>query len=463
MGRRGKSKYEQYVSCLKENPSLYRAVERMETIRDDAFCLVCTHVMAPALGGFVLWLIKEAVKSKKDRLYFLARDGYLLYRMTQFFCERYRIPIECRYLSCSRYSVRIPIFHLNQEEALEYLCGRGVWTSPERILRRAGLTREERQKVGKQANLERVFRKELSGRGLRKMRKRLEGCPLFFEYMNQHSQKAMAELFGYLKQEGLFDGVRDALVDSGWVGSMQKALQTALSHMGRERRLEGYYWGLYELPKGAKREEYHCYFFEPYRGLREKVYFNNCLFEAICTAPHGMTMGYRREGEFYFPCYGNMDEQRKEFVRKTEAWIMEYARSLAQEMGKEGLFRQSVRKDRNTGKKLLRLFMTTPSREEAAWFGQLSFSDDVLEEEGNPIARPMTKKELRANHFLPRLLRLAGWRKQKNVVCAWYEGCVVLSGKQAKRHLRQYILCQYARYAVKQGLGTKRKQGGREA
>ena len=53
---------------------------------------------------------------------------------------------------------------------------------------------------------------------------------------------------GYLEQEGLLDKEKSALVDSGWVGSMQKTLNMVLNKLGREETLTGYYWGLYELP-----------------------------------------------------------------------------------------------------------------------------------------------------------------------------------------------------------------------
>ncbi|MFQ9799548.1 MAG: hypothetical protein ACLR23_12170 [Clostridia bacterium] len=115
----------------------------------------------------------------------------------------------------------------------------------------------------------------------------------FKNYMMKHSKDAMPGLAGYLRQEGMLEDIPDAIVDSGWTGSMQKLLGDALSQLGRTRELEGYYWGLYELPPKERLPAYHCYFFDPGRHLQEKVYFNNCLFEAVYSAPHGMTLGYR--------------------------------------------------------------------------------------------------------------------------------------------------------------------------
>ena len=68
----------------------------------DTLALTSTYVLAPALGSFVEWVLYEAVKSGKKCLYFLARDGYFPWRAALIFCEEYRLPIECRYLCCSR-------------------------------------------------------------------------------------------------------------------------------------------------------------------------------------------------------------------------------------------------------------------------------------------------------------------------------------------------------------------------
>ena len=149
----------------------------------------------------------------------------------------------------------------------------------------------------------------------------------------------MPGLAGYLRQEGMLEDIPDAIVDSGWTGSMQKLLGDALSQLGRTRELEGYYWGLYELPPKERLPAYHCYFFDPGRHLQEKVYFNNCLFEAVYSAPHGMTLGYRNEGGQYVPLYGTAGEGRNEFGKGIERVVMEYIHRLAEEIGERGFER----------------------------------------------------------------------------------------------------------------------------
>ena len=105
-----------------------------------------------------------------------------------------------------------------------------------------------------------------------------------------------------------------------------------LNKLGREETLTGYYWGLYELPEDVNREEYFCYYFSPEKGLREKVYFSNCLFEAIFSAPHGMTMSYRRTEKAYEPCYAVIPAERQRFMQRLESGLLAFTGNTIKEI-----------------------------------------------------------------------------------------------------------------------------------
>ena len=367
----------QYEKLLQESPLLYRAAQQMPLPGGDAAALAGCRVLAPALAGFTGWLVNQATGSGKKRLYFLARDGYLMYRAARILCERLSLPIDCRYLSCSRYSLRLPFFHRDREAALDYICRGGMEVT-----------------------------------------------------------------------------LPNAIVDSGWVGSMQKALGDILRSLGRKQRLEGYYWGLYDLPAGARREDYHVYSFGPEGAIREKAYFNNCLFEAVYSAPHGMTLGYREQEGRYFPLYGKTAPENVEWSQRLEAWLSRYVALLSEEIARSpSVFVPSagaVLPDvRRTTRRLLRLFMAAPSRAEAEAFGSLPFSDDVLDGQEKPLAERLSGKELAEGHFLQKLLAAAGLRNPPARESAWYEGSAALYGRHVRYHLFQYRLYQCLRYLQK--------------
>lgn len=434
---------------------MLRAVREMAIPDSDPVAVVCSHVLAPALGAFTHWLLDQAVKNGVRRLYFLARDGYFFYHAAQIFQGAYQLPVECRYLSCSRYSLRLPLFHLDREAALDAVCRGGLAVTPEKMLGRAGLSGEETQEVLRTLNLPYAADDAIPFAALADIRERLKNCEVFLSHMDRHSREAFPNLCGYLKQEGLCRELSDAVMDSGWTGSMQKSLTEALACIGRSRPIEGYYWGLYELPDGIRRSEYHSYYFAPEGDLREKIRFNNCLFEAVYTAPHGMTLGYRKEDETFVPCYGRLSPGRRAFIEQTERYLMDYIRRLS----REDWGPAAPARDRHTLRKLLGTFMGHPSAQEAEAFGSLSFSDDVLEGGEQPIAAPLSEKELSANHALRKLLVMRGIRKGGIRESAWYEGSAVRNGRHVRRHLRQNTLYQSLRYARKM-LKARKQHGG---
>ena len=52
--------------------------------KEDVFNKTSKEILAPALNDFVLWILRKAQRNGIRRLYFLARDGYLMYRCARF-------------------------------------------------------------------------------------------------------------------------------------------------------------------------------------------------------------------------------------------------------------------------------------------------------------------------------------------------------------------------------------------
>lgn len=413
------------------------------------------YVLGPVLNVFVIWVLKEAVKSGKKRLYFLARDGYFMYRAALVYKEKWKLDMDCRYISCSRYCLRLPMFHLNERDALEYICRDSIGLDMEHLLNRAGLEQGEKEAVLKELGKE--GKTAVSYAQLKEIKKALQSLDVFMEAMRKHSREALPALKGYLTQEGFLDGVSDAVVDSGWVGSMQKTLQEALRHIGRTEELEGYYFGLYELPKKVKRNTYHCFYFSPEGQLREKVNFNNNVFEVLFSAPHGMTLGYEKKEGKYVPVYGEIMPERKAYLESLETTLADYIGQAAKET--ESLENIDCEEAKKSLKKILKLFMTRPTRAEAKRYGNLSFCDDVLEYGNRPLAVKMNRRELRENHVVSKALALSGIRKKEIKESAWYEGSAVRCAKRPRYHLIQYSMYKYLLYMRQMYIW--RKENGR--
>ncbi len=409
-----------------------------------------------------------------------------MYSYAKRYVEHFSLPIECRYLYCSRYSLRVPMYHLDLEEALDYITLGGLDVSLDKLMRRAAMTKEQEEKVFRELKLDYKRTEQLPRDELGRVREALGNCKSFMKYLQQNSREAMPALMGYIRQEGLLDELPMALVDSGWVGSMQKQINRLIhfikehsadkeekackadratgNSMDEALELEGYYWGLYDIPSGVGKDAYHGFYFTPEKGIRRKAYFNNCLFEGVFSAPHGMTMGYEVAKELsqvskpedkVCPRLGDIASEKAGFLQLTkeslEKWQRRYIEENAKNAFRETDFWAILRRDTHTDRRkeverLMGRWMSRPSREEAYVYGQLSFSDDVLEYSEKQMAEPMTEKELWANHLLLRIFLelLPGRRIVKQ--SAWYEGSAVLYGKWVWCHRVGYRMYRYYLY-----------------
>ena len=416
--------------------------------KEDVFNKTSKEILAPAINDFVLWILRKAQRNGIRRLYFLARDGYLMYRCAGIYVERFHLPIECRYLCCSRYSLRLPMYHRDMGAALDYICRGGTEVTLDRILDRSGIKEEEKRITLEKLGMTGQRKKPISYPHLKRIRQKLEDCPFFLKAVETNSREKLPSLLGYLEQEGLTEEGPIALVDSGWTGSMQKEICHALGILGKKERLTGYYWGLYELPKGVRREDYHCYYFSPEAGLRKKVYFSNSLFESIFSAPQGMTTGYEKVQGQWRPVYARTDEERKRFLEELEKILLEYARNQAASM--KHIEDSHLIRDRQETEKSLSRFMGKPEFQEAQIFGNQPFSDDIFDTEGQTAAGRMTEEELKANHVWNKVGKMSGFSSGYVKESPWYEGSAVLYGKRPGYHIFMYHLYKYLLYLKKE-------------
>lgn len=435
----------------------------------ESICTVIDYVLAPALNGFVVWVLSQAMMRGIRRLYFLARDGYFMYRTACRYAESYRLPVECRYLYCSRYSVRIPGYHLSPEKALSYITLGGLDVTAEKLYLRAGFDRERREAMHRAGLLPYGKEEQIPRRELALVKKRLSESRLFMDILKENSRRAQPAYEAYLRQEGLLEEIPAALVDSGWVGSMQKELGDSLKRLGRKKPLSGFYFGLYEVPPEADRSRYHTYFFPPEGEIRRKVLFNNCLFETIFTAPHGMTLSYMAEKEKIKPLLSGISEERKKRLiwmeKRFAAWQETFLRKIFPPGRDAGVSFDRLAKDfqkretRRAIEKNMELFMHHPTKEEARAFGGMDFTDDILENGGSRIAEELTRKELWENHLISRIFREllsgGGYVRQS----PWYEGSAALR-EHPGYHIFQYTGYKYLLYYRKECARRKKYGAG---
>lgn len=430
-----------YRELLSASPLLYAPAQQIPAgAGADA---AIQYVLGPLLAEFVRWVLLSAWQSGQKRLYFLARDGYAMYEAAKICCGAFGLPVDCRYLSCSRYALRQPLFHTDHRWALETICTGGRAVTPERVLARAGLPEPERRIVLEQLDLPYGPNQALPPAALAELRRALSRCNGFLDQMDAHAAAALPALIQYLIQEGIVSGRTDAVVDSGWTGTIQETLTRVCTYAGRKHPLEGYYFGLYGLPRHVERARYRCYYFAPEGDIGRKAHFSSSLFEAVFTAPHGMTVGYRQTAGRYVPIYTGISEQALHRSRQILPQLIAFIRCFAAATDRTDFIHTPFDANRQILSRLIRLFMCTPTRAEAAFFGSIPFSDDVVAAGYPPLAAQLNARELRAWRLLRRH-HLGGAVPPRE--SPWYPGSAVLYGRERLRNLSGYTRYQYARH-----------------
>jgi len=442
-----KSRGLQYKTYLKNSMLLDVPHSRKEP--DNAMMIVNHYVIGPSINGFVLWVLREAIRTGKKRLYFLARDGYFMYRVALDICEVMQLEVECRYLECSRYAIRIPLFAKYPKEAMEYICRHSIDVNMTKILKRAGLNEAERAEVFESLQIDYDEQEVIPYAELDKIKAILTVNTIFQKHMKNNSNKALPNLLGYITQEGLLEDVNMAIVDSGWTGTMQKNLDLLIELAGGTPKLEGYYWGLYEIPLECDRSKWHCYYFAPENNLSAKVYFSNCLFEAIIAAPHGMALGYEYKDNRYIVIEDEISNERETFVKDAARHLADYTNQVTKRLVKMHLEQVDFVRDRKVIGALLKLFMGKPDKAEVDLYGNILFSDDVLEDYMQPVAGELNEAELSDNHLFNKVFTLLGGKNATIRESAWYEGSAVRVGKNVRWHLYQYATYKYLLYLKK--------------
>lgn len=249
-------------------------------------------ICAPLLFSFLQWLKHEAQIQGFTRLYFVARDGWVLKQMAEAMDFG---PIELRYLYGSRQAWR------TADPQWKWAVQPGMSTRPDRILPRLGMAVAEVEDILHAHGITRM-EQSLDQAGLAKMAAAWHSDEMQSRVSSQVEQRC-GEVLGYMEQEGLLNGDAWALVDVGWSLSTQSALRTVLRSRNPQAEVRGFYIGLRRdrvpeveagLAWGYVCEE------DPNPHARALIMQYSLLEQLATPAPHGTTLGYQcnRDGQW---------------------------------------------------------------------------------------------------------------------------------------------------------------------
>ena len=387
----------------------------------------------PVLTAYVRWILSRASERGIKRIYFLARDGYTLKKIAEYICRRLGVSMDCRYLYCSRFSLRLPTYHFIGDEAMDMLLIPAVKNTVHGVFRRACLSETEEKQVLASLPFEcadpckPMDREEYAGfcGAIRK-------SGVFADIVRSRSAAAYNSAVKYFEQEGLLSDADYAIADSGWTGSMQRSLRQVLEHSGYKRKLTGFYFGLFGEPKSGQDGSYEAMYFSGNTHLKDKILFSNNLFECWLSAPHAMTTGYKEENGEYIPIFAESPSEREcALVNAHIDGIMEYVAGCADE---ELDFRNIDEKELHLAtERILHRIMVHPTQTEAAAYGGFMFSDDVSSEGMKKLASAEQLSSVKSYSLVKRALGKITASKGGGADLFWVYGTLAFAPEPKRR------------------------------
>ncbi|MBE6849835.1 MAG: hypothetical protein E7502_08065 [Ruminococcus sp.] len=415
---------QKYASALNGYAPFAQTVKTLLPQAASVHERVTVQVTAPVLLAYVLHVLRTAKEKGIQRLYFLSRDGYIMLEMAKELAKHMPDLPELRYLYCSRASLRLPSYHrIPEPERLDLLLHRGTNLTINHILDRASLSPEQYHAVLAELG-EQNPRAPLSENDYVGVCEKLRNSVIFRDAVLQNSRESYDAILAYLQQEGLLDGTAFAVVDTGWTGSMQRSLRQLSDTLPP---LTGFYFGMFSRPKSVEDGVYDTFYFSPDSSIGLRTKFNNNLFECLCAAPHGMTIGYTRDqSQRMIPvCKPELSDAAMDAAVNAQISLCrEFARNCAPLLAQHPVTDSTLH---HICRQLLQGLMYRPTAEEARAFAVFRFCDDVTESYHAALVQTNCRRVL-WEHLLPvRILRrLSG--KKPSAELFWSYGTLAVSG-----------------------------------
>lgn len=320
----------------------------------------------------------------------------------------------------------MPEYHILGDTFIDRICTGGIDVTFNKMMKRAALTDAEIDKVALEIDLSNEdCEKVLSYQEVIAFKDRILKSESFKTFVFKHSKESYNNTIAYLCEEGLLDGTNYALVDSGWIGTLQQSLQNILRQVDSNITLQGYYFGMYEIPAGESSSSFNTFYFSPRKEDKRKVYFSNSLFETVVSEAEGMTMGYNP-----LPIItADINPNAAKLIRR-ELVLREYLLNYLE------AYNTKTDDSRKIIYLILKKLMGHPHIEEVAMYGDNSFCDDLLDTHRQEAAAVLSNEQIRLQRFLSKALIMTGLKKGVIHESAWIEGSIVRNGNNISSNLR---------------------------
>lgn len=280
---------------------------------EDSVYDLGASLSAPILIPYVFWMLNEAICRGYKRLYFIARDGYVLKMIADVVIKERNLPIETKYVYGSRLAWQRPSFSISLDNLKPVIMQYGFRI--DFLSKILNIPKNNLKSIAKDFYI--------NDKTVLDYDKRLElyeyltNNKEFLSYITKDSDNVCANLVGYLKQEIDFSDDNFAFVDLSGSGVTQNCLASVINTF-YPKPINSFYFrnGQYKVEAV---------------NVNRIVYLlrnDGCaLLELLARAPHGQTLGYKFENGQYKPILDDIDVSIPSF-KSYFAGIISYVRAF---------------------------------------------------------------------------------------------------------------------------------------
>ncbi|THH35616.1 HAD family hydrolase [Neolewinella litorea] len=423
--------------------------------------------VGPMFYGFVHNSLKQAVDEGIKRLYFLARDGYLLKIIAEEIIAFFHYDIEIRYLYTSRQATYFAsIFCLTTS------CFRWIFQEMDNAISFNIVAKRLHFKPNVLIDyLDPDLKHSLVNHGVENRLTNALISRLQNELLSNSALKAEVEskarvyretVVCYFEQEGLFQGERIGFVDIGWRGTLQDAIFKILKSKKGNVKLTSYYLAVtyFSAHTSAENRRVPAYMFPSIRPGKGPI------LELLLQCEHGTTLRYQKNDA------GRCEPVLKAPSVHLETWGMDdykkgirtFSRTLSQSLAAY----PEIETTYAAITPILLEMLEDATPEVAATLGDLYYSGNIEESNIRMFAPPFTVSQA--------LRYIISSKKQRSSYTQWFDGSYARSRllprimiqldprlnflKMVKKHVSREELMekrQFAKRFVRLYLGFIRK------
>jgi predicted HAD superfamily hydrolase len=356
--------------------------------KPDVHDSIITNAIAALFVPFVHWILSDAQQRGIRRLYFLARDGYVLYEIAKILGAHYP-DIVLRYLYGSRRAFYLAGVRDGSREEMQWIFPPVYGKTPRQMLKRINADVE----LITPAMARKGVSPEFPDVPLTH-----DTFPLFLELLDEEgSRNALLRLAAsqrsvvrdYFRQEGLCDDVPCGIVDIGWSRFCQRSMNVILE----PNNVFGYFFGVFDERVSVADAGDFASLFYP-----EEFYDDRCnrnlltqeflpvLEQFFTLNDQQSTKGFTKTENGIVPDFEEKkggDERRLGYFQKHLSLIREFSGEYLPFMSMIGNPELLVR---HCGYRSVNMLMTDPLKEEAGVFHDFMVDNGL----GDPV--PLVKK-----------------------------------------------------------------------